>query len=65
MRIASWYVGDELITCGGFCTWAYPNSWMVYFMENPLEKMDLNWAYPQDLGNLPMESTSSSILVQY
>ena len=24
-----------------------PNSWMVYFMENPM-KMDDDWGYPYD-----------------
>ena len=30
---------------GGFHKYGYPNSWMVYFMENPT-KMDENWGYP-------------------
>jgi hypothetical protein len=30
--------------------WGYPNSWMVYFMENPKQKMD-------DSG-LPLQETS-------
>ena len=24
-----------------FLKWAYPNSWMVYFMENPIKLDDL------------------------
>ena len=28
-----------------------PLKWMVYVMENPT-KMDENWGYPYDLGNL-------------
>ena len=28
-----------------------PPKWMVCFMENPM-KMDENWGYPHDLGNL-------------
>ena len=29
---------------GGFLTWGYPNSWLLYFMEIPT--MDENWGYP-------------------
>jgi hypothetical protein len=32
----------------GFHKWWYPNSWMVYFMENPIQ-MDDNWEYPHGL----------------
>ena len=28
---------------GDFQTWGHPDSRMVYFMENPAEKMDENW----------------------
>ena len=36
-------------------SWCYPNSWMVYFMENPM-KMENDWGYPHGLetsGYLP------------
>ena len=29
----------DTMTTWGFLKWGYPNSWMVYFMENPT-KMD-------------------------
>ena len=29
-----------------------PNSWLVYFMENPNLKWMMIWGYPQDSGNL-------------
>ena len=28
-----------------------PNSWMVYFMDNPNLEMDDDWGYPYDLEN--------------
>ena len=30
----------RLTVYGGFHQWGYPNSWMVYFMENPIFQMD-------------------------
>ena len=35
---------------GGFLKWGYPNSWMVYFMENPIKVDDLGGT--PILGNL-------------
>ena len=36
--------------------WCLGNSWMGYFTEIPMEKMDAQWmitgGYPYDLGNL-------------
>ena len=34
-------------------SWGYPNSWMVYFMENTT-RMDDDWGYPDDLGKHQM-----------
>ena len=31
--------------------WGYPNSWMVYNMENPT-RLDDDWGYPEIFGNL-------------
>ena len=30
---------------GGFLKWGYPNRWMVYFMDNPIQ-LDDDWGYP-------------------
>ena len=35
--------------CGGLHKWGYPNSWMVYFMENPTLKWMI-WEF----GGTPM-----------
>ena len=41
---------------GGFHTWGYPHSWMVYKEKSHLQ-MDDDWGYPHDSGNLHMIST--------
>ena len=57
-------VGEEVLTgpvgidkCLGFHRWGYPNSCMVYFMENPT-KMDGELGAPQ-LGNLHLGGWTS------
>ena len=37
---------------GGFLKWWIPNSWLVYFMGKSQPKMDDDWGYPYDSGNL-------------
>jgi hypothetical protein len=38
------FCGFVSMRIGGCLEWGYPNSWMVYFMEN-LIKMDDDWGY--------------------
>ena len=33
---------------GGFLKWGYPNSWLVYFMENPIYKWMITGGTPMD-----------------
>ena len=42
----------------------YPHSWMVYFMENPMNKMDENWGYPYDSGNPHMGEPLGELLTR-
>ena len=47
--VCGWY--------GGFHKYWYPNSWMLYFMENPsiIIYIWMIWGYPHDSGNLHMK----------
>ena len=41
-------------------SWGYPNGWMVYFMENPIEIRMIR-GYPYDSGNLLPDPTGRSL----
>ena len=50
------YIYIQLYTYGGFRIWRYPNSWMVYFMENPKQEWMMTGGTPIS-GNLHMGLT--------
>jgi hypothetical protein len=45
-----WLRSDMMIQYGGFHTWGYPNSWMVFVRENPIYKWMMTGGTPI-LGN--------------
>ena len=41
-----WLRSDMMIQYGGFHTWGYPNSWMVFVRENPIYKWMMTGGTP-------------------
>jgi hypothetical protein len=53
---------NQYIVYGGFHKYRYPNSWMVYFMENPNLKWMMTGGTPI-LGNLQMVNNMVDIYI--